>query len=636
MKTYFSRLCCLMLLNILISKTSLAGVEPIPSGSYIVNMGVLPQTYGNGMKPWGMLFDLIKNYKVQVKWVISQSKLKDGIDMTYNGTDYKGGTFIIPLKYRTGAVNTRIAYWQTQGVIGVTTTSAFNADVTYTLKYAPRWTFDLQNGAIATTFLDDAGIPSAGYPLKYPTDLGPCDDLFVMPHADPTWATHSNLFAWNQNNDGWIWAGCHAVSVLENLSNPANPSEKMNFLSQTGLVPFGSHGDGSPPYTYRFPNDPEMQFMGTTSAAQQNGSEQIFLPQGSTWRPTTKVAAYDPTQTNVPSISPGEAAAIVFGRGFGVSTNGNVMYVGGHNINKNNADAVAAMRNFFNFSFMSVYDKVVNFSIIGQINCIALNNYTYRASMPVGINPNLYTYHWTSGCGGSFSNPNDSVTLFTAPAASSCFDCRLICEISDTCGRQYYEDIFVTVCPGAPLSVNLVSFSGTKSGNDNLLQWKTSGETNSDHFELEYSTDGNNFLKIASIEAQGISSGLKDYSFLHQQILGKTAYYRLKIIDLDDKFRYSDVIPIKRDEIKYIVYPVYPNPFTEKMTVTIESETSATVELVLADLTGKIVKTRSALLKKGINKIELNQLGTLEPGTYFLRISNDAIINSMRLIKPGN
>lgn len=426
-------------------------IEPIPTGSFIVNMGVVPQTYGNGIKPWGMIHDLIKNYRVQVKWVISQTKLKDGIDFTYNGTDFSGGTFIIPVKYRTTAVNARITYWQTQGVVGITAPTAFNIDVTYNLKYTPRWTFDFQNGDIALGFLDEAGIPNAEFPKKLPQELNSCDDLFVMPHADPTWETHSNLLAWNQTNDGWIWGGCHATSVLENLVDPLDASKKMNFLSTNGLVLFGDHSDGSPPYSYRFPNDGEMQFMGIADGAMQGGSEQIFLPKlGSSWRPTTRVAVYDPSQINVPSISPGEAGAILYGRAFGDNNRGEVMYTGGHNVNNGGSPATAAMRTFFNFSFLSVYDKAINPTIVGPINLVSLNTYTYRATLPINSNSGDYTYHWVSSCGGTFSNPFDTVTTFTAPLISACTPCIVYCTVTDGCGREYYQAHDVNICPGVP------------------------------------------------------------------------------------------------------------------------------------------------------------------------------------------
>lgn len=636
MKNHLStRLICLAITILSFCNSSRAGIEQIPTGSFIVNMGVVPQTYGNGIKPWGMIHDLIKNYKVQIKWIINPLKIKDGNDFLYNGTNFAGGTFIILKKYRNATIDARIAYWQGQGVVGITTTTDFSVGVTYTLKYSPRWTFDFQNGNIALGFLSAAIIPTGSYPKKNPIDLDICDDLFVMPHADPTWATHSNLLLWNQNNDGWIWAGCHAVSVLENLSNPLNVNEKMNFLSDKGLVPFGSHNNGSPAYSYRFPNDPEMQFFGIADGAMQNGSEQIFLPTPTSWRPTTKVAVYDPTQADVPALSPGEAGAIVYGRAFGDNTRGKVMYTGGHNIEKGTADAVSAMRAFFNFSFLSVYDKVVNFLVIGSINLVQLNTYNYRASLPVGVSSSKYTFQWQSTCGGTFSNPTDSVTLYTAPTVgASCVDCTLYCIITDACGREYYQEHEITIClTGSTLAVNLVNFTGSKSADNNLLQWTTSGENNSHHFDLEYSTDGAGFLKIGTIMAQGTSSGLKKYNFLHQQVAGKTAYYRLKIYDNGGNFKYSDITVVKRDKNRYIVYPVYPNPFNEKMSVTIESPTNKMTELYLSDVSGKIIKHMSYNLKTGVNNIELEHLNNLSPGIYLLKIRNDETNNSIRLFK---
>ncbi|MBU3714237.1 MAG: hypothetical protein FGM46_04740 [Ferruginibacter sp.] len=223
------------LLLILISTASVltakSQTETLTTGAYIINMGVTPQTAANALKPYGMLYDLMKNYQVPVKWVISSSKIKDGVDFSYNGVQYKGGTFIIPAEYRSSSVNTRITFWQGQGVIGNTTTSPLTVDVTYTLRSAPSWTLDAQNGGIATGFFSNAGIPTTAYNYLTPAQLGACSDIFVMPHADPKWATHGNLYNWNLQYKGAIWLGCHAGSALENMYNPANTSEQTNFLS---------------------------------------------------------------------------------------------------------------------------------------------------------------------------------------------------------------------------------------------------------------------------------------------------------------------------------------------------------------------------------------------------------------------
>lgn len=267
----------LMLGMITLSYKAQAQTETIHTGSLIVNMGVTnPQTIANGLKPYGMIYDLVRNFKVPVYWIIDPTKAKDGVDFVHNGIQYKGGTFIIASHYLTNLYDgpvtpspfpagttaaNRVAYWNTQGVVTNSTTTEFDIDVNYTITSVPRWTLDSQNGAIAQGFLTNAGIlnttfTSGAYNWLLPSQLGACNDLFVMPHADPTWATHSNLYYWNLASRGSIWAGCHAVSVLENLKSTDNTIQ-MNFLSQgepnaanAGLVPFGSHSNASIPYTF--------------------------------------------------------------------------------------------------------------------------------------------------------------------------------------------------------------------------------------------------------------------------------------------------------------------------------------------------------------------------------------------------
>jgi hypothetical protein len=360
-----------LLLSILIGY-SLVGFaqETFPTGSVIVNMG-LAQTVANGVKPYGMVFDLIKNNKVQVKWIISPTKLKDGIDFTYNAVSYSGGTFIIPQRYITAAVLTKITTWNGLGVVTTTTTSPLTLTVAYTLRYTPRWTFDFANGSIAQSYLTDAGIPLASFPLKTPAGLNGCDDIFVMPHADPTWATHSNLYYWNNTGNrattganghgGWLWNACHAVSVLEGLQNPLNPAERMNFLSTNGLQCYGAGKcDVSTetdvavltPTSYApfLANDPVGQFMGDLYPATTNGSQQWYQPQTtSAWRSSSKVLGLT---SNAP-FTTRQGTFLAYGNGLGDPNRGMVMYEGGHDQSGAAVANVAALRAFFNFSFLA-------------------------------------------------------------------------------------------------------------------------------------------------------------------------------------------------------------------------------------------------------------------------------------------
>lgn len=465
--------------------------ETIAAGSFVIDMGIVPQTVGNGLKPYGMIYDLITNYGVPIKWVIDPAKGKDGIDFSAGGFDYRGGPFIIPAIYRTTAVNTRITYWQTQGVIGRTLTAPVDVPVFKTLVVSstPNWTLDYQNGAIAATYFVNAGIPASAHGgasqsgWKLPAALNNCDDIFVMPHADPTWAVHRNLVDWNRDHKGSIWTACHSGSALELMfdnttadGDPVDFTEQANFLTNkyqnaagsgpysspnNTLIHWQSHSNGTPPYTYIDHSDPINQFMGSLDAATLNGSEQIYIPvqiAGGGWRPSTIVGVYDPDHPQAP-LSGGDpayrAAVIAYGYGFGDTTRGRVMYEAGHSHNKASAPAnIAAQRAFFNFSFISAKQKDPDPEVTIDLSAIFGGTVNPISFVTLGREIEDFTsISWESSCGGSFGsntiyNALDSVhNTYTAPAVSANTNCVITVTLVDQCGKQYKTSTgFVVKC----------------------------------------------------------------------------------------------------------------------------------------------------------------------------------------------
>jgi SprB repeat len=454
----------------------------IQSGSFIIDMGVVPQTEANGLKPYGLIYDLLKNYKVPVNWVINSGKVKDGTDFTYNSIAYKGGPFIIEAQYRTAAVNAAIANWQAQGVVGITTTSPVTVPVYLTFYNAPAWTMDQTNGAIAVGFFTPAGIPSSAYGgssklgWKLPSELTCCDDIFVMPHANPIWSTHQKLFDWVNGSSckGGVWLGCHAGSALMNMFDNVTPdyTKQANFLvdktgNATGVGPYatapgnslilwGNHTNGTPPYSYDHSDEPIMQFMGTVDAAMQNGSEQIYIPVGGQagWFPNAHVGVYDPDHAQIFGGANGlekyRAAAMVYGPANGVATNGRVMLEASHSITGNGSASVAAIRAFLNYSFLVGWEK----SVLPEMSTLSgtlLSGSSYSLSFtPVPVLPpapvQTYTLKWSSSCGGTFL-PNDtaSTVTFIPPAVVGPTTCNIGIELSDSCGRKTFDTQITTV-----------------------------------------------------------------------------------------------------------------------------------------------------------------------------------------------
>lgn len=624
--------------------------ENFPSGSYIINMGSSTQTISNGLKPYGLIYELLKTYHVPVKWIIGQGKMKDAKDFTYSSINYKGGTFVISADYITSAVSARISAWSTAGVVGNYTTNALNLNVTKTLTSVPNWTLNPVNVAISKSFFTDAGIPSSAYTMANANGLGACNDIFVMPHADPTWANHGNLYNWNRNYIGAIWAGCHAVSVLESLVNPSNASEQMNFLSTKGLINYNSHNDGSAPFSYFFnrgnyngapisarPDDAVFQMIGSEDAAHTNGSEQVYIPSsGSSWRNTTHIGCYDSIQSNVnANASNGPAAVTMYGRGFGLNTSGYVMYQGGHDIEGSNEANIAAVRQFFNFSLMVMTDKVpsiANLNVPAQIQEGTTYNISVNASSPVG---STLTYQWSASCPGVFGNTNSASTTFTPSSVNKNSTYTITCIVTDGCSRYSFNSNIMTGM--AALPVTIINFNSTQNENNIVVNWSTSQEENLRQFKLYRSFNGSDYFEISEINTHSNNQDIKNYEYIDlnaQKLGGTSVYYKLKSINNDGSYQWSYVIKhlIAKSKLAAEHIKLFPNPCIDEtfIEITESSENPFTIEVI--DSRGQsILKDENPLINNNSYKVDMSKL---EKGIYFIILNfEDGSKTSNKLIK---
>lgn len=115
----------------------------IQPGSVIINMRVTPQTYGNGLKPYGLVYNLLDIQKVPVLWSINPNKAKDGIDFSVSGNDFRGGTFVIEKQYAIlSNVQAAITTFANQGVVTYTTTVPVTIPLYKEMNAFPRWVLD--------------------------------------------------------------------------------------------------------------------------------------------------------------------------------------------------------------------------------------------------------------------------------------------------------------------------------------------------------------------------------------------------------------------------------------------------------------------------------------------------------------
>jgi hypothetical protein len=142
-----------------------------------------------------------------------------------------------------------------------------------------------------------------------------------------------------------------------------------------------------------------------------------------------------------------------------------------------------------------------------------------------------------------------------------------------------------------PLPMVLGIFTVTKNNSTALLQWTTLQEVNTDHFIIERSTDGINYVSIGTLPAGGNTIAVSKYHFTDEQPATGINYYRIKIADKNAKSSYSPVRKINIMSNDFTI-SLLPNPVT-KGVVHINSSVNCT-RIELRDATGRLIKTAKA------------------------------------------
>jgi hypothetical protein len=188
-----------------------------------------------------------------------------------------------------------------------------------------------------------------------------------------------------------------------------------------------------------------------------------------------------------------------------------------------------------------------------------------------------------------------------------------------------------TLCNG-PLPVELVSFNALLVKNNVELNWKTETEVNNYGFEIERSIN-NNWKKIGFVEGHGNSNSPKFYSFTDKIPVGGSKFqYRLKQVDTDGKYEYSDIVEVEMLPDKFALFQNYPNPFNPTTTIRYQLPKESKVVLTIYDILGeKVTELLNENIEAGVYEIEFNAK-SLPSGTYIYRISAENFVETKKMI----
>ena len=167
------------------------------------------------------------------------------------------------------------------------------------------------------------------------------------------------------------------------------------------------------------------------------------------------------------------------------------------------------------------------------------------------------------------------------------------------------------------LPVQLLSFTGQLSNNTVHLNWKVDQGRNFEKFEMERSLDGKIYNRIETVP---FNHSINDYHLIDNisSLQPKLIFYRLKMIDADDKFSYSKIVVFKTNPVQNS-FTIYPNPARTEVFVSLLTDRNQSLRVKILDASGRIISEQKKEIQKGTNVFPLNVFG-LKPGNYILQM----------------
>jgi trimeric autotransporter adhesin len=201
---------------------------------------------------------------------------------------------------------------------------------------------------------------------------------------------------------------------------------------------------------------------------------------------------------------------------------------------------------------------------------------------------------------------------------------------------------------GAPLPVELSSFTSNASGRDINLFWATKSEKNSNNFDIERSVLNDNavpsWTSVGSVKASVLSNSTKHYSFTDKNLQSGKYQYRLKMIDNDGSYKYSEVIQSGIGQpASFALTQNYPNPFNPATRIDYQVPVDSRIILEVFSITGqKVAELVNRDQQAGYYSISFGSYSSkLASGVYIYKIAatekvsgiNFSAIKKMILLK---
>jgi hypothetical protein len=207
-------------------------------------------------------------------------------------------------------------------------------------------------------------------------------------------------------------------------------------------------------------------------------------------------------------------------------------------------------------------------------------------------------------------------------------------------GCPTYASDTVTIAYEATCTVlasNQINLKGVLNNRTVDLNWAVSQNQDIKSFTIEKSTDGIHFTLAGTVDANSQQSQHAVYQTSDDlnNVNGQYVYYRIKISGKDGSVQYSKVVKIALTANGVSTITLFPNPVKDVLNISIASNADKDVQVLIYDVTGKLMKNVNTRVLKGFSTIGINDLHTWARGVYTVKVlsGKDAFVERMVLTK---
>lgn len=242
------------------------------------------------------------------------------------------------------------------------------------------------------------------------------------------------------------------------------------------------------------------------------------------------------------------------------------------------------------------------------------------SSIPQSANPT-----WVK-IGGSFMLPSNITTV------------RYIIynDAPGGCGNDLaIDDITFSDCvAAASLPVTGLKLEAYAKSETIAVNWSTATEYNTSAYIVEKSADGSNWSVVANEKAAGQSNFKTNYAYTDNKAFLGTNYYRIKQVDVDGQYTYSNIVMVKMVKVSAKI-TVYPNPFISQVNLEMNSTNAEVLVVRILNQQGQMVNQSNWNLHAGNNTTTVGNLSNLSKGIYLVDVKkqNGETVYSTKLVK---